>query len=151
MGAIASGGVRVLNRAVIEDLRIGEETIARAAAAEGAELARRERAFRGERGPVELAGRTVVLVDDGLATGATMRAAIAAVRSQEPAQIVVAVPVAPAHMVEELRGEVEDVVCAVTSDALGAIGLWYEDFEQTSDEDVRDLLEKSRSSEPARR
>jgi putative phosphoribosyl transferase len=143
MGAIASGGVRVLNDDVVEALGIDEETIARAAAVETAELARREPLYRGDRGPLELRGRTVILIDDGLATGSTMRAAALAGRAQAPERLVVAVPVAAGGTCDELRGDVDEVVCAVTPAPLHAIGLWYEDFAQTTDEEVRELIERA--------
>ena len=140
MGAIASGGVRVLNDTVVAELQIGEEVIARAAAVEGAELERRERAYRGDRGPVEVAGQTVILVDDGLATGSTMRAAALAVRAQEPERLVVAVPVAAEQTCDEFRAEVDEIFCLLTPEPFHAVGLWYEDFTPTSDDEVRDLL-----------
>jgi predicted phosphoribosyltransferase len=146
MGALASGGVRVLNEDLVERLGIDDETIARAAAAEAAELERRERAYRGDRGPVQAAGRTVILVDDGLATGSTMRAAAYAVRAQEPERLVVAVPVAAAQTCAELREEVDEVVCALTPDPFAAVGLWYEDFTPTEDEEVRRLLAGAESA-----
>ena len=140
MGAIASGGVRVLNDTVVAELQIGEEVIARAAAVEGAELERRERAYRGDRGPVEVAGQTVILVDDGLATGSTMKAAALAVRAQEPERLVVAVPVAAEQTCDEFRAEVDEIFCLLTPEPFHAVGLWYEDFTPTSDDEVRDLL-----------
>jgi predicted phosphoribosyltransferase len=146
MGALASGGVRVLNDDVVAQLGIGDEAIARAAAAETAELERRERAYRGDRGPVEAAGRTVILVDDGLATGSTMRAAANAVRAQGPERLVVAVPVAAAQTCDELRGEVDEVVCALTPDPFAAVGLWYEDFTPTGDDEVRRLLAQAETA-----
>lgn len=148
MGAIASGGVRVLNDDVVRELEIDEASIARAAAAESAELERREHAYRGERGPVEVGGRTVILVDDGLATGATMHAAALAVRGQHPARIVVAVPVAAERTCDEFRSEVDETVCVLTPDAFMAVGLWYEDFAPTSDDEVRELL-KDAASKPS--
>ncbi|HXF98485.1 MAG TPA: phosphoribosyltransferase [Gaiellaceae bacterium] len=144
MGAIASGGVRVLNEAVVEALGIGEETIARAAAAAAEELERKERAYRGERGPLDLAGRTVILVDDGLATGSTMRAAVRAVRALGPERVVVAVPIASVQACASLRREADEVVCLRTPEPFDAVGLWYEDFTQTPDAEVRDLLEQAR-------
>ena len=140
MGAIAAGGVRVLNRPLIHELGVSDEELERVAAAEGEELTRRERAYRGERPPLELAGRTVVLVDDGLATGATMRAAVLAVREADAASIVVAVPVAAARTCEELRDVADDVVCVVTPEPFYAVGLWYENFTPTTDDEVRALL-----------
>jgi putative phosphoribosyl transferase len=141
MGAIAGGGVRVLNDEVVRELEIDEASIARAAAAESAELERREHAYRGERGPLEVGGRTAILVDDGLATGSTMHAAALAVRRQDPSRIVVAVPVAAERSCEEFRAEVDETVCVVTHDAFMAVGLWYDDFAPTSDDEVRELLE----------
>jgi predicted phosphoribosyltransferase len=143
MGAIASGGVRVLNDEVVRKLEIEEASIALAAATESAELERREHAYRGERGPVEVGGRTVILVDDGLATGATMHAAALAVRGQNPARIVVAVPVAAERTCDEFRSEVDETVCVLTPDSFMAVGLWYDDFAPTSDDEVRELLESA--------
>jgi predicted phosphoribosyltransferase len=141
MGAIASGGVRVLNEEVVHTLGIHEQTIERVAAAEQHTLEERERAYRGERPRPVVRGRTVLLVDDGLATGATMRAAVVALRQQEPKRIVVAVPVAAVDTCEEFRAEVDEIVCAVTPEQFVAVGLWYQDFSQTTDEEVRELLE----------
>ena len=143
IGAIASGGVRVLNDEVVGALNVDEETIAQVAAAEGAELERRERLYRGERAPAELRRRTVILVDDGLATGATMRAAARAVRAQEPERLVVAVPLAAKDACERVRADADEVVCLQTPDPFAAIGLWYEDFAPTSNEQVRELLHRS--------
>ena len=143
MGAIASGGVRVLSHQVVSALGIGEAQIESIAAEETRELERRERAYRGDRPPPDVRGRTVILVDDGLATGATMRAAIAALREQGPAEIVVAVPTAAASTCDELRSEVDEVVCAITPEPFYAVGLWYRDFSQTTDDEVRELLERA--------
>jgi predicted phosphoribosyltransferase len=140
MGAIASGGVRVLNDELVRALRIPYHVIAAVAAREQQELARRERLYRGDRPPPEVRGRTVILVDDGLATGATMYAAVKALRQQLPARIVVAVPIAAPEACAELSEEVDEIVCAVTPEAFYAVGLWYADFSQTTDEEVRDLL-----------
>jgi len=140
MGAIASGGVRVLNDDVVEATGVPPQTIELVAAREREELARREQLYRGERTALAVTGKTVILVDDGLATGSTMRAAIAALRKQRPARIVVAVPVAPPETCEELRGEADDVLCTRTPDPFLAIGIWYERFPQISDEEIRDLL-----------
>jgi putative phosphoribosyl transferase len=142
MGAIASGGVRVLNDEVVAGAGLDDATIAAAAAAETAELERRERAYRGDRGPVEVAGRTVILVDDGLATGATMRAAAAAIRAQDPERLVIAVPVAAERTCGELRGEADEIVCALTPEPFRAVGLWYEDFSPIEDHEVRELVEE---------
>jgi len=140
MGAIASGGLLVLDRHLISSLGISNSEIQRAVAAELRELDRREAAYRGGRGPPELTGKTVILVDDGLATGATMRAAALAVRERRPARVVVAVPVAAAQTCDEFRDDVDEIVCAVTPSPFHAVGVWYEDFSQTSDEEVRELL-----------
>ena len=148
MGALTSGGVRVLNDDAVQGLGIDEAAIARAAAAEGTELERRERAYRGDRGPIDVAGRTVILVDDGLATGSTMRAAVHAVRALGPERLVVAVPVAARQTCEQLRVEVDELVCAYTPEPFHAVGLWYDDFTQTSDDEVRDLLARARGREP---
>jgi predicted phosphoribosyltransferase len=140
MGAVATGGVRVLNDEIVRGLGISEHEIDAAAARELQELARRQRLYRGDRPLPDIAGRTVVLVDDGLATGATMRAAIAAVRQQQPARIVVAVPTASPDTCEALKAEADDVVCAMTPEPFLAVGHWYEDFTQTTDDEVRELL-----------
>jgi predicted phosphoribosyltransferase len=143
MGAIASGGVRVLNADVVRSMGIPPSSIDRVARQEQQELERRERAYRGERPPPRLAGRTVIVVDDGLATGSTMRAAAEALRRLEPARIVVAVPVAAADTCERLGREVDEVVCAATPEPFLAVGRWYEDFSETTDDEVRDLLERA--------
>jgi putative phosphoribosyl transferase len=140
MGAIASGGLLVLDQRVIDGLGIGEEQIERAADAELRELARREAAYRGDRGPPEVEGKTVILVDDGLATGATMRAAALAVQQWKPAKTVVAVPVAAGETCDHFRDVVDEIVCGVLPRPFHAVGLWYDDFSQTSDEEVRELL-----------
>ena len=140
LGAIATGGVRVLNEEVVQALRIPDRVIDALAAREQEELARRERVYRGHRPPLDVRGRTVILVDDGLATGATMHAAIRALRQQQPARIVVAVPTASPETCAELKTEVDDIICATTPDPFYAVGLWYEDFSQTTDEEVRELL-----------
>jgi putative phosphoribosyl transferase len=140
MGAIASGGVRVLNPQVIDALHIPGKTIEMAVQREQRELARRELAFRGDRPAPALRGRTAILVDDGLATGATMRAAVAALRALEPARIVVAVPVGAEEACEHFREVADEVVCALMPRPLDAVGLWYEDFGQTSDAEVQALL-----------
>jgi putative phosphoribosyl transferase len=140
MGAIASGGVRVLNEDVVRSLRIEPAVIESVAAAETRELARREDLYRGTRPPLDLAGKVVILVDDGLATGSTMRAAIEAARRHDPAEVVAAVPVAAPSTCQSLRSLADEVVCAVTPRNLYAVGQWYRDFEQTSDADIADLL-----------
>ncbi len=140
MGAIASGGVRVLNRELIDYLGIDERAIETAAERQERELQRRERAYRGDRPWPELEGATVILVDDGLATGATMKAALEAVRRYRPRRVVVAVPVAPADTIDELRRVADDVVCLATPDHFVAIGRWYRHFDQVGDDEVRDML-----------
>ena len=140
MGAIASGGTQVLNAKVTEALQIPAETIAQVVERERNELARRERLYRGDRPPLSLVGRVVVLVDDGLATGLTMLAAVGAVRPQQPARVVVAVPVAAESSCEALRAEADEVVCVHTPEPFRCVGMWYQDFSKTSDEEVRALL-----------
>jgi predicted phosphoribosyltransferase len=144
MGAIATGGVRVMNRDVVGSLRISEEQIEEVAERERQELRRREQAYRGERPDVEVEGRTVILVDDGLATGATMKAAVRALRQQGPARVVVAVGTAPPETAAEFRDLVDEFVCLVTPRPFFGVGGSYADFSQTSDEEVRQLLEKAR-------
>jgi len=143
LGAIAQGGVRVLNAEVVRSLNIAPDTIEAVAAREGEELARRERAYRDDRPPLEVAGRTVILVDDGLATGASMRAAVAALRAAAAARIVVAVPVAAPETCDAVRAEVDEIVCAVTPEPFYAVGFWYADFAQTTDAEVHDLLARA--------
>jgi putative phosphoribosyl transferase len=143
MGAIASGGVRVLNEDVVGALGISRDVIEAVAAVEEQELERRERIYRGGRPPPDVRGRTVILVDDGLATGSTMRAAVAALRQHGPDRIVVAVPVGAPETCEEFRSEADDVVCARTPEPFYAVGLWYGDFSQTTDEEVHDLLDRA--------
>ena len=140
MGAVATGGVRVLNDVVVRGFGIDPDVIDSVATWERREIARRERLYRGERPAPEVRGRTVILVDDGLATGASMLAAVEALREQAPARLVVAVPTAAHETCEILRREVDDVICATTPEPFQAVGFWYEDFTQTTDEEVRDLL-----------
>jgi len=140
MGAIATGGVRVLNDELVGGLRIPDYIIDEVAAWEQQELERRERLYRGDRPVPDVRGRTVILVDDGLATGATMQAAVKALRLQQPARIVVAVPTAAPETCTQLKAVADDVICAITPEPFHAVGLWYEDFSQTTDEEVRDLL-----------
>jgi putative phosphoribosyl transferase len=140
MGAIASGGVRVLNEEVVQGLGIPQPAIDAVAAREEQELARRERAYRGNRPPPDVRGRTVILVDDALATGASMQAAVMALRRLQPARIIVAVPVAAPETCNQMRAMADEVACAVTPEPFYAVGLWYEDFSQTSDEEVTSLL-----------
>jgi putative phosphoribosyl transferase len=140
MGAIASGGVRLLNEDVVRGLGISDRTIDTVAVREAVELDRRERAFRGDRSPIDPAGRTVILVDDGVATGSSMRAAVAAVRERGPARVIAAVPVAPVSTCRELEPLVDRLVCVMRATQFLAVGQWYEDFAQTGDEEVRSLL-----------
>jgi putative phosphoribosyl transferase len=148
MGAIASGGIQVLNREVIAATGVGDTEIQTAVARERRELERRETAYRGERPAPEIAGRCVILVDDGLATGATMRAALAALRPQHPAALVVAVPVAPPDVLARLRAEADDLVCVEAPESFFAIGAWYRDFGQLDDDRVRDLLARAWAERP---
>jgi len=143
MGAIATGGTRVLNDDVIEALEISRADIEAAAARELRELARREAAYRDGRSPIPVRGRIVLLVDDGLATGSSMRAAAQALRALGPARIVVAVPAAAAETCGDLAREVDEVVCAITPEPFHAVGLWYDDFAQTTDDEVRSLLDEA--------
>jgi len=143
MGAIATGGVRVLNDDVVRALEIPLAVIDAVAAREAQELARRERLYRDDRPAPDACGRTVILIDDGLATGATMRAAAAALRMQQPARIVIAVPVAAPSTCEEFRSEVDEIVCAATPEPFYAVGFWYQDFSPTTDEEVRELLRQT--------
>jgi putative phosphoribosyl transferase len=143
MGAIASGGIRVLNYAVIEQLGIRETVIDRVTQHELQEIRRRETLYREGRPPLSATGRTAVLVDDGLATGATMLAAIRAVRTQHPARIIVGVPVASREACDEIGKSADAIICVATPAPFQAVGVWYEDFSQTSDEEVQELLERA--------
>jgi putative phosphoribosyl transferase len=140
MGAIASGGAQVLNELLIQETGVSDETIEEVAAREREEVARRELLYRGERPPLPVEAKIVLLVDDGLATGTTMRAAVAALRAHRPAKVVVAVPVAPPASCERLRAEVDEVVCAQTREPFVAIGAYYESFPQLTDDEIRALL-----------
>lgn len=143
MGAIATGGVSVLNEDVTTSIGLSDLAISEVRDREQKELERREQLYRGNRAPLDVQGHTVILIDDGLATGSTMRAAIAALRKMSPAKIVVAVPVAAPETCETIRNEVDDIICAVTPEPFLAVGTWYSDFSQTSDDEVRDLLERA--------
>jgi predicted phosphoribosyltransferase len=144
MGAIVSGGLCVLNNDVVRSFGITKEDILEAARTEKQELERRARAYRGERPPADVLGKTVILIDDGLATGSTLRAAIQAVRQRDPARVVAAVPVAAPEACSEMSDEADDMICAVTPEPFYSVGLWYQDFSQTTDEEVRELLEAAR-------
>jgi predicted phosphoribosyltransferase len=146
MGAVATGGLRVLNDEIVQGLDIPEREIAAVADRELYELSRRERLYRGDRAPPNVGGRTVILVDDGLATGATMRAAVQALRRQQPARIVVAVPTASPDTSEALKAEADDVICAMTPEPFFAVGHWYDDFAQTTDDEVARLLDAPKGS-----
>ncbi len=146
MGAIASGGSRVLNEDVVGALRVPDEWIERVARHELRELERREELYRGDLPPLDVRGRTVVLVDDGLATGSTMHVAIQALRKMEPRRIVVAVPVAAQSTFRAIGAEADEIVCLRTPEPFQAVGLWYEDFSQTTDREVHDLLARARNA-----
>jgi putative phosphoribosyl transferase len=148
MGALASGGVRILDESLIRAGRVSEDDIARVTAAERIELERRERQYRGDRPFPDLSGKTVILVDDGLATGSSMRAAVAALRSERPSRVVVAVPVAASETCDAFHDIADDIVCAMMPEPFQAVGDWYEDFSQTTDDEVRDLLERARAENP---
>jgi len=147
MGAIASGGVRVLNHDVIELLGIPDDDIDAVAAQEHAELVRQERLYRTGRRRVDVRNQTILLIDDGLATGATMRAAVEALQQQSAARIVVAVPVGARDTCAELKTGADDAICARSPDPFFAVGQWYADFSQTSDDEVRDLLAQAATPE----
>jgi putative phosphoribosyl transferase len=150
MGAIATGGVRILNMGVVQGMGIPPPVIDAVTATQQRELERRERAYRGDRAVPDLRGRTILLVDDGMATGSSMRVAVVALRQRQPARIVVAVPVAAPSTCDELRAEADEVICLITPDPFVAVGLWYQDFSETSDAEVRDLLDRAgRAAAPA--
>ena len=151
MGAIATGGIRVLNSRVVDYLDISDETIESVARREQRELERRERLYRGTRASLDVRGRTVIIVDDGMATGSTMRAAVRALRQQKPEKIIVAVPVGARETCESFANEVDTMcVCAITPEPFDGVGLWYRNFEQTSDEEVRQLLTRIAESQGRR-
>jgi predicted phosphoribosyltransferase len=165
MGAIASGGVRVLNHELIRMAGITDDMIESVTRTEEQELVRREQAYRGTRPMMSVRDRTVILIDDGLATGSTMRAAVAALRhmgkttvsavvgkageNSGPARLIVAVPTAASDTCEELKGEVDEIVCAATPEPFFAVGMWYENFTQTTDQEVRDLIDRA-ARDPSR-
>jgi len=144
MGAIASGGVRVLNDEVLRFVPVSKSAIDAVAEREARELERREKSYRGNRPPIDVTGKTVVIVDDGLATGSTMRAAVRALQEMKPREIVIAVPVAAPSTCAEFRASVDEMICLRTPEPFQAVGLWYEDFSQTSDEEVHALLGAAR-------
>src|SRR4051794_24198854 len=143
MGAIASGGGRIPNQDVGKPPRVSPQGIDEVAPREWDELRRRERDYHDDRPAPDVRGRTVILIDDGLATGSTMRSAVVALRRQGPGRLVVAVPIAAPSTCEEFQDEVDEVVCARTPEPFGAVGVWYEDFSQTTDDEVRGLLERA--------
>jgi putative phosphoribosyl transferase len=151
MGAIATGGVRVFNEEVIQHLGVSESWIEATIREQEEELRRREAAYRGDRPPVEIEGRAVILVDDGLATGASMRAAVRALRLRHPAAIVVAVPIGSRDTCDQFRPEVDEVVCARTPEPFHAVGAWYRNFTQTTDDEVRELLDRAAHERRVRR
>ncbi|MDZ7780751.1 MAG: phosphoribosyltransferase family protein [Gemmatimonadota bacterium] len=150
MGAIASGGVRLLNETVLEMAHVSAEALEVVEQGERRELERREKAYRGDRPVPGLAGRTVIVVDDGVATGSTIRAAVRAVRTQRPRSVVVAVPVASPDSVKKLRTEADQVVCPLVPKSLSAIGFWYRDFPQLTDDEVRRMLHRAWETEDTR-
>ncbi len=149
MGAIATGGVRVLNQPVVDSLQISEEEIETETRKEQAELTRREELYRAGRPPLDVSKRTVILVDDGIATGSTIKAAIAALKKQDAGRIIVGVPVAPLATVEELKKQVDEVVCVSKPEFFYAISLWYDEFPQITDDEVREFLKKAEIKQPA--
>jgi putative phosphoribosyl transferase len=149
MGAIATGGVRVLNQEVVNWLGISDEVIDKVAAQEQQELERRNQVYRGNRPAPDVRNRTIILVDDGLATGSTMHAAITSLRQQQPDRIIVAVPVAPPSVYKDFKHEADEIVCLQTPELFHAIGVWYVDFSQTTDQEVRELLEQPSQGVPS--
>jgi putative phosphoribosyl transferase len=149
MGAIASGGVLVLNPAIVRQAGLDRKDLQEVSRREQQELERRERLYRGNRPFPDLAGRIAILIDDGLATGSTMRAAVEAVRASGAARVVVAVPVAPPETCDEFRKLTDEVVCVLTPEPFYAVGLWYDDFSQTTDEEVLDLLHRLHPADAA--
>jgi putative phosphoribosyl transferase len=142
MGAVASVGTRVLNWHVLRIAGVSDEELERVTASERKVLAAREAAYRGDRPPVNVGGKVAIIVDDGLATGASMRAAVEALRQQEPSELVVAVPVAPAESRDDMTAVADQVVCARTPEPFFAVGHWYDDFSEVTDDEVRDFLSR---------
>jgi len=151
MGAIASGGVRVLNEEIIHRINIPPSAVEAVTAEEVQELARCERAFRGSREPARIEGHTIILVDDGLATGATMRAAVRALRRQNPSYLTVAVPIGSKDTCDQFRGEVDELICGDTPEPFFAVGTWYANFLPTTDEEVHRLLDHAAHERRVRR
>jgi len=151
MGALASGGVRVMNDSVVRAFGISRDAIEKTAALQLKELHRREQAYRGHEGAPEIQGRTIILVDDGIATGSTIRAAVQALRQQSPKEIIIAVPAASTDAAAMLEPLVEDFLALITPDDFRAVGQWFEDFSQTTDAEVAELLSRSAATEPARK
>lgn len=149
MGAIASGGIRVVDERIVGMLGISREAFDRIERAERLELDRREQTFRAGRAPLDVAGKTAIIIDDGLATGASMAAAIDAMRTRNPARLVVAVPVAPPDTCERLGERADEMICLYTPEWMHAVGLWYDDFTQTTDAEVRELLDAAARELPA--
>lgn len=143
MGAIASGGVRVMNQDVLKMINISEDKIEDAVKKEERELDRREKAYRENRPGIDIKSKIIILIDDGLATGATMRAAISALNKQHPRKIIIAVPVASPETCEDFRSKVDELICALTPPYFHAVGEWYEDFPQNTDEEVQQLLREA--------
>lgn len=143
MGAIASGGVRVLNDSLIDQLSITDKMLASVAAQEQQELERRERVYRGDNPHVELTDKKAILVDDGIATGASMKAAIEALRAHKPEKIIVAVPVSPPDTYMEIKEQVDEIVCIDTPQPFYGVGMWYDDFSQTTDEEVKEYMNQA--------
>ncbi len=143
MGALTSGGIRVLNQQVIQELGIPQQIVEEVTARRRQELAQRERLYRGNRPAMNVRGRIIILVDDGIATGATIRAGAAALRQEQPAKIIIAVPVAPPSVYEELHAIADELVCLMTPEFFLGVGRWYEDFSPTTDEEVCTLLERA--------
>lgn len=143
MGAIASGGVRVMNDDVVRRINISQSAIEEAVRKETLELERREKAYRSDRPRLDVKDKTILLVDDGLATGATMRAAVTALQKQKPKELIIAVPTASPETCDEFRDDVDDIICAITPTPFYAVGAWYDDFAQTTDEEVQELLRAS--------
>jgi putative phosphoribosyl transferase len=143
MGAIGQGGIRVINESIVEDLHVSRAAIAKVAEEEEIELARRDHLYRGDRPLPDIAGKTVILVDDGIATGATLKAAILTLKARHPRSIVLAVPVAPPEVCYQLEEWVDQVICLSQPETLQSISLWYDDFAQTRDEEVTELLAKA--------